>query len=602
MRIEKIEKELNSVQRQRNYYWYASSARYSRLLMKMKAQPAATEIQKEAGHLFHLVARACPKGEHFRERSKIAQPFRRSRKSSVIEHVDSLESYDSDIVKIDEAWSSSDIEVNKLDEQTEACSDISTQADLFDDHSSDATDSDSTSEVGYTIPSWLRPATVCMNTPCRMHSSLECNVCEQTCQCICCMATLRDSIFDMCADMQQSLKEQLKDVLSGQDAFTKLATTCQHREHQLNDMLKSSEKLSAADVYYGLQALKSYEREQAAEGAAEGDYFQPEFGAGKLLERQPFRDQILRARRDWRQTMAAVVELRRGCRQIFGRLRAAVAHGCLFSVLAPKFYSLMHRCKKMHTDMQWSVTEFASASHAAVLSCRERLQDLNDDVAALIQARDRAEGLMHEWCKLGNRLQEDCAQQLRNMSPGNAQVATQYHFNRLRNIFLRQHGPCILRHLYKAFPFLSLRFVEAPVSESVQSAFLEAWTNGAGPSLALRPAFHGTHARNLKSIFDRGLLIPGIGNKLRVEHGAAHGRGIYTAKVHNPNLSAGFARCINGMLVVGVLDDALAADVRKRLGSRIVQAESKAIRHVGDAMVIFDSSRVLPLFSVAVCN
>mmetsp|Transcript_136442 Transcript_136442/g.262032 ORF Transcript_136442/g.262032 Transcript_136442/m.262032 type:complete len:107 (-) Transcript_136442:47-367(-) len=106
----------------------------------------------------------------------------------------------------------------------------------------------------------------------------------------------------------------------------------------------------------------------------------------------------------------------------------------------------------------------------------------------------------------------------------------------------------------------------------------------------------------MKSIFDRGLLIPGIGNKLRVEHGAAHGRGIYTAKVHNPNLSAGFARCINGMLVVGVLDDALAADVRKRLGSRIVQAESKAIRHVGDAMVIFDSSRVLPLFSVAVCN
>lgn len=598
MRIEKIEKDCNSLQRRHcSYGWCAPSAHHIRLQMKMmkKAQPAATEIQDEAGHLFQLVARACPKQGCFQERAKIAQPYSRSRRSMVIEHVDSPESYDWDTVKIDEAWASSDIEVSKLDEQIDACSDISTEADLLDDHCSDSTDSDATSEVGYTIS---RPASICMNTLCKKHSSVECDVCEPTCQCISCMVVQRDSIFDMCADMQQRLKKELKDVLTWQDEFTKLETKCKLQEHQLNHLLKSSERLSAADVYYGLQALKSYVGEQTAEG----DYVQPEIITVKPLSRQPFRDQILCARRDWRQTMAAVVELRRGCRRTFARLRAAVPHGCLFSVLVAKFDDLMHRCKKMHADMQWSAIEFASSSHAAVLSCRERSQDLDNDVAVLNNARDRAEGLMHEWYNLGSRLQEDCAQQLRNMSPGSAQVATQYHFNRLRNIFLRQHGSCILRHLYKAFPLNSLRLVEAPVSESIQLAFLEAWKNGAGPSLALRPAFHGTATRNLTSIFDRGLLIPGVGNKLRVEHGAAHGRGIYTAKVHNPNLSAGFARCISGMLVVGVLDDALAADVQKWLGSRIVQAESKAIRHVGDAMVIFDPSRVLPLFSVAVCD
>merc|ERR1740121_496394 len=107
----------------------------------------------------------------------------------------------------------------------------------------------------------------------------------------------------------------------------------------------------------------------------------------------------------------------------------------------------------------------------------------------------------------------------------------------------------------------------------------------------------------MPSIFARGLLIPGRSNSLRVVHGTAHGRGIYVAKVHAARLSAGFARSrVEGMLVVGVLDDAVESSASRKLGSFSVGAESPSIRHVGDAMVVFDPSRVLPFFSLAICE
>jgi len=141
------------------------------------------------------------------------------------------------------------------------------------------------------------------------------------------------------------------------------------------------------------------------------------------------------------------------------------------------------------------------------------------------------------------------------------------------------------------------------MAPEVQSRFLEAWKNGDGPSINLLPAFHGTGIRNVPSIFARGLLIPGHGNTLRVVHGSAHGRGIYVAKVHAARLSAGFARsCVAGMLVVGVLDDAVESSASQKSGSFSVGAESRLIRHVGDAMVVFDPSRVLPFFSLAICE
>merc|ERR1712228_109676 len=96
------------------------------------------------------------------------------------------------------------------------------------------------------------------------------------------------------------------------------------------------------------------------------------------------------------------------------------------------------------------------------------------------------------------------------------------------------------------------------------------------PSGELRPAFHGTNAANHSSIFERGLLIPGEGNELRVVHGAAHGKGVYTANVDAAWLSRGF--CYNPqMLVCAVL-------------------QSSAVRHVGDAMVVGRADHVVPLF------
>merc|ERR1719384_1562939 len=96
----------------------------------------------------------------------------------------------------------------------------------------------------------------------------------------------------------------------------------------------------------------------------------------------------------------------------------------------------------------------------------------------------------------------------------------------------------------------------------------------------MRPAFHGTNAVNHKSIFNRGLLIPGQDNELQVIHGAAHGRGVYTANVDAAWLSKGFCTQPR-MLVCAVLDS------------------SEVVRHVGDAMVVARSDHVVPLFEGA---
>merc|ERR1712217_36414 len=97
-----------------------------------------------------------------------------------------------------------------------------------------------------------------------------------------------------------------------------------------------------------------------------------------------------------------------------------------------------------------------------------------------------------------------------------------------------------------------------------------------GPNAEMRPAFHGTNAANHKSIFNRGLLIPGAGNELQVIHGAAHGRGVYTANIDAAWLSRSFCTAPT-MLVCAVL-------------------QTDAVRHVGDAMVVGKAEHVVPLF------
>lgn len=136
-----------------------------------------------------------------------------------------------------------------------------------------------------------------------------------------------------------------------------------------------------------------------------------------------------------------------------------------------------------------------------------------------------------------------------------------------------------------------------PLSKGVQDNFLLATKIFNGQ---LIPTYHGTATSNLASIFQRGLLIPREnGNDVRVANGSAHGVGIYTAQVDSPQLSLGFAKGSKTLLICGVLDDAVpvnAAAALRTYGHLGLKAESESIRHVGDAVVIFDSRRVAPLF------
>lgn len=276
---------------------------------------------------------------------------------------------------------------------------------------------------------------------------------------------------------------------------------------------------------------------------------------------------------------------------------------CRRNSAASELGKLGHRCRILQGEVHEIIEQGSVARQTCLEEGRRVVQAMKRRYDEINRALGQSQALIAQWRDVGSRLYEECAQRLRFAGPQDESTEAQYHFNRLRDIFLRQHGSCILRHLRTVFPHLSLRLVEAPMAPEVQRRFLEVWKNGVGPSIDLRPAFHGTRLANMPSIFGRGLLIPGRGNSVKVAHGSAHGRGIYVAKVHAAHLSAGFARsCVEGMLVVGVLDDAVAPAVSHKLGSFSVEAESTSLRHVGDAMVVFDPSRVLPFFSVAICE
>lgn len=141
---------------------------------------------------------------------------------------------------------------------------------------------------------------------------------------------------------------------------------------------------------------------------------------------------------------------------------------------------------------------------------------------------------------------------------------------------------------------MSLR--PTPLATDVSDRFLDACKELPG---VVKPAFHGTNAANLESIYTLGLVIPGRGNEIKVANGTAHGRGIYTATMDNAMLSWGFARgAAKPMLVCAVLDDAEHMLESQRIGNLQVTAESVNVRHVGNAMVVFDPQRVVPLYVV----
>jgi hypothetical protein len=171
-----------------------------------------------------------------------------------------------------------------------------------------------------------------------------------------------------------------------------------------------------------------------------------------------------------------------------------------------------------------------------------------------------------------------------------------HSFEALRHEFLERHAATIKANLSaKSNGPLKLR--ATPVSREVQNRFIEECADTRGGEVV--PAYHGSQAQNYDSICERGLLIPGRGNELAIVNGAAHGRGIYTARVDAPSLSMTF--CTEPrLLVCGVLDDSLELmPEQESCGRFAVGAQSQSIKHVGDAIVVFNDRRVIPLFEAA---
>eukprot|EP00929_Paragymnodinium_shiwhaense_P023033 TRINITY_DN14517_c0_g3_i2.p1 TRINITY_DN14517_c0_g3~~TRINITY_DN14517_c0_g3_i2.p1 ORF type:complete len:674 (+),score=92.14 TRINITY_DN14517_c0_g3_i2:74-2023(+) len=167
-------------------------------------------------------------------------------------------------------------------------------------------------------------------------------------------------------------------------------------------------------------------------------------------------------------------------------------------------------------------------------------------------------------------------------------------FEAMRSQFLRQHGQVLKKDLESVFEG-PVTLKPAPVSSSVQERFLK----GLQSDGELLPGYHGSAAQNYASIYDRGLLIPKPSiNNLQVAHGSAHGNGIYTARVGASILSRGFCDEPK-ILVCGVVSNAVEATGGHYCGRFQVNAESNLVRHVGDAMVVFDEQRVAPLYEAS---
>jgi hypothetical protein len=168
---------------------------------------------------------------------------------------------------------------------------------------------------------------------------------------------------------------------------------------------------------------------------------------------------------------------------------------------------------------------------------------------------------------------------------------------RLQRKFLTLFGLRFCKELRKLMGSIHLK--PAPISSEVLDRFLAAEKTMGG---TLRAAYHGTASRFLPLIYDKGLLIPGQGNELRVRNGSMHGLGIYTASLDGASLSWGFCSAPTPrekkIIVCGVLDDAAAGNTYT-MGRLTVTRESDHIRHVGNAMVIFDHRRIAPLFEAS---
>eukprot|EP00811_Abedinium_folium_P033165 NODE_614_length_2887_cov_37.946739.p1 GENE.NODE_614_length_2887_cov_37.946739~~NODE_614_length_2887_cov_37.946739.p1 ORF type:complete len:841 (+),score=31.06 NODE_614_length_2887_cov_37.946739:97-2619(+) len=132
--------------------------------------------------------------------------------------------------------------------------------------------------------------------------------------------------------------------------------------------------------------------------------------------------------------------------------------------------------------------------------------------------------------------------QLRQIAGVQEAQTLRRQFESLRKDFLREHKTELLRSLAQvAGNTQDIKLWRTPMTLERQECFLRRWAAVLRRGAAcLVPALHGTDVRNFDSIFVRGLLVPGVNNKLTVKNGSVHGLGVYTAKLRNPHLARGF--------------------------------------------------------------
>lgn len=166
------------------------------------------------------------------------------------------------------------------------------------------------------------------------------------------------------------------------------------------------------------------------------------------------------------------------------------------------------------------------------------------------------------------------------------QAAPPDSFQDLQQGFLKAYGHRIRAELP------GVKLVPTQVGSQVEQHFLGSMRSS---DVRLQPAYHGTLRKNFDPIQETGLRVPGTGG-VTVANGSAHGVCIYTAKLGASSLSKGFSRDSKDIFVCAVADDKSQSDVGQRMGNHMVYSESKNVRHVGDAMVVFNSAKVAPLF------
>mmetsp|Transcript_21075 Transcript_21075/g.39197 ORF Transcript_21075/g.39197 Transcript_21075/m.39197 type:complete len:564 (+) Transcript_21075:56-1747(+) len=196
-----------------------------------------------------------------------------------------------------------------------------------------------------------------------------------------------------------------------------------------------------------------------------------------------------------------------------------------------------------------------------------------DVSSRVVRLAKRRPPLSSELQDMAVRLAEELKMEEAEEAKRLADALQNCDFNAIRNSFLETYHDRLLQSLASAFGPCA-KLYRAPLSTAVMDRFMESYVQH--PNTELRPAFHGTNVSNHDSIFQRGLLIPGDENELSVVHGAAHGRGVYTANIDAAWLSRGFCSHPT-LLICGVL-------------------QTSTVRHVYDAMVVGDSSHVVPLY------